>query len=134
MHQSAFFIVLFCTICFQSFAQIGGNSTYEFLRLPASARATALGGTYLGQFETDIALANHNPASLNAKMHQRVTFNQSIHLAGTTNGYLGYGHHTDKFERPWTFQEDCSICVMEPSIILTFMETQQVQQVSLTML
>jgi hypothetical protein len=96
-------VLLFISLSALS-AQIGGNATYEFLRVPAAARVTALGGNYLGQFESDLALANHNPSALNPQMHQRVAFNQSVHLSGTTNGYVAYGHHTNKFERPWTFQ------------------------------
>lgn len=84
------------------FAQIGGNSTYEFLRLPNSARITSLGGSLITVRDGDLALAFANPAALNAAMHQKVTFNQSVYMGGTTYGYLAYGHSLTKLKTPIT--------------------------------
>ncbi|MCP4441213.1 MAG: type IX secretion system protein PorQ [Aureispira sp.] len=77
-------------------AQIGGNSVYEFMRLPPSARITGLGGSLITVRDGDVTLAAHNPAALNAQMHNVISFNQSIHMAGIPYGYLAYGHHLDK--------------------------------------
>lgn len=77
-------------------AQIGGNSVYEFLRLPPSARITGLGGSAITVKDGDVTLASHNPASLNAEMHNVISFNQSVHMAGIPYGYLAYGHHLKK--------------------------------------
>lgn len=77
-------------------AQIGGNSTYEFLRLPTTARITATGGSLITVKDSDLGLAFSNPAALNESMHQKVSFNQSIYMGGTTYGYLAYGHHINK--------------------------------------
>lgn len=84
-------------------AQIGGNSTYEFLRIPNSARLTAVGGSLIPIKDSDLNLAYHNPAALNPLMHQRVSFNQSVYMGGTTHGYVAYGHHFDKWKTPITF-------------------------------
>ncbi|MCH2021792.1 MAG: type IX secretion system protein PorQ [Saprospiraceae bacterium] len=82
-----------------AFCQIGGNSTYEFLRLPNSARITALGGSLITVRDADLNLAYHNPAALNPLMHRRIVFNQSVHM-GTTHGYVGYGHYIDQGKVP----------------------------------
>lgn len=73
-------------------AQIGGNSTYEFLRIPNAARITATGGSLITVRDGDLSLAYHNPAALNGNMHRRFVFNQSVYLGGTTHGYVAYGH------------------------------------------
>ncbi|MEM7102531.1 MAG: type IX secretion system protein PorQ [Bacteroidota bacterium] len=80
-----------------SFAQIGGDNTYEFLSLPVSARTTALGGTLISVKDYDAALGFANPALLNPSMHQALTFSTSLHLAGINFGYAGYAHHIDKW-------------------------------------
>lgn len=94
------FIVLIVLISWDSYAQIGGNSTYEFLRIPNSARITALGGSLITVRDGDLNLAYHNPAALNPNMHRRVAFNQSAYMGGTTHGYLAYGHYIDQGKVP----------------------------------
>ncbi|MEM8524430.1 MAG: type IX secretion system protein PorQ [Bacteroidota bacterium] len=80
------------------FAQIGGNNIYEFLMLPPSARITALGDHLLTVKDADVTLAYQNPAVLNPLMHQNLSFNHSFHLADISFGYLGYGHHHQKWD------------------------------------
>jgi len=99
-----FWIIMVALLLATSFAQaqIGGNSTYEFLRLSPSARITALGGSLITVKDRDITLAFHNPAALNPEMHQRVAFNQSVYMGGVTHGYLAYAHHIDQGKAPVT--------------------------------
>ncbi|MEL6926493.1 MAG: hypothetical protein AAFO94_20795, partial [Bacteroidota bacterium] len=78
-------------------AQVGGDNVYEFLNLPASARITGLGGNLITVVDDDAALAFHNPGLLNPLMHQRLSFNTNIHLAGINNGYFNYAH----FRESW---------------------------------
>lgn len=92
-------IVLLLTLS-SSYAQIGGNSTYEFLRIPNSARITSVGGSLITVRDGDLNLAYHNPAALNPSMHRRIAFNQSAYLGGTTHGYLAYGHYIDQGKVP----------------------------------
>ena len=82
-------------------AQIGGDAVYQFLRLSSSARATALGGSLIATKDDDIALALANPALLNVAMDKQISFNQTIHPAGASFGYLTYAQHVDKIA---TFQ------------------------------
>lgn len=83
-----------------AYAQIGGNSTYEFLRISNSARITALGGSLITVRDADLNLAYHNPAALNPSMHRRVAFSQSAYMGGTTHGYLAYAHYIDQGKIP----------------------------------
>jgi len=78
-------------------AQLGGQHIYEFLSLPSSGRVTALGGSVISVIDDDIALANHNPASLNPEMHNRINFSHNIHFADISNGYVSYGRHLSKW-------------------------------------
>ncbi len=92
-------IVLICAVLAQAAAlqaQIGGDAVYQFLRLSSSARATALGGSLIATKDDDVALSLANPALLNATMDKQISFNQTIHPAGATFGYLSYGQNFDK--------------------------------------
>lgn len=79
------------------FSQIGGTHIYEFLSLSQSARNTALGGAVIAVQDDDLALGFANPAVLNPRMHQQITFNHNLFLAGIQHGYVAYGHHIDKY-------------------------------------
>jgi hypothetical protein len=81
-------------------SQIGGNSTYEFMRIPNAARITATGGSLITVRDADLSLAYHNPAALNPAMHRRVVLNQSVYMGGITHGYLAYGHQIKQSEKP----------------------------------
>ena len=78
-------------------AQIGGKDTYEFLNLPASSRITALGGHLISVQDEDVTLALSNPAALNDKMHNRISFSHNFHFADIQNGYVGYGRKVSKW-------------------------------------
>ncbi|MBT6005051.1 MAG: penicillin-binding protein, partial [Prolixibacteraceae bacterium] len=47
MKQKYYIFVLFCFSVLKSAAQVGGESTYQFLELSNSARIAALGGTQI---------------------------------------------------------------------------------------
>ncbi len=49
------------------FAQLGGESTYQFLNLVSSPRQAALGGKNITSFDYDVTDALYNPASINIK-------------------------------------------------------------------
>lgn len=92
------FTLLFCSCIIKTFAQIGGKDAYEFLNLPASARINALGGHLISVMDEDVSLALSNPASLNDKMHNRLSFSHNFHFADIQNGYVAYGRHLKKFD------------------------------------
>jgi len=74
-------------------AQIGGQEVYTFLRLPASARISAMGGNLITVVDDDVNLAAANPALLNELMHEQLSFNHSFHLDGIGHGQAAYGHY-----------------------------------------
>lgn len=51
------------------FAQLGGLYVYDFLEVPVSARAAALGNNQVPIFDKDITLALYNPSLLNRQMN-----------------------------------------------------------------
>ena len=57
----------------------GGSSSYEFLNIPTSAHAYALGGSGIAVVSDDVALADQNPALLGAEIEQQFS--------------LGYRHY-----------------------------------------
>lgn len=81
---------------------VGGRNVYDFLDLSYSARATALAGKIINVRDNDLSLAIDNPAALNYKMHQAVTFQQTAYFSGVTYGYAGYAHHINSI--PLTIQ------------------------------
>jgi hypothetical protein len=77
--------------------QVGGQNAYEFLNLPASARLTALGGYLPSVHDEDVSLALGNPASLNQKMNNRISFSHNFHFSGIQNGYVAFGKTINKW-------------------------------------
>jgi len=75
-----------------AFAQIGGKSTFQFLDLPVSARATAQGGVYNHLYENDAALAFGNPAMLQAAMHKHMSISYLPYFAGSHLANFSYVH------------------------------------------
>ncbi len=73
-----------------SFLIAGGNSTYEFLRLDVSPRASALGGNFIA-IADDPTLLFYNPAGLSTLKNQYVSVGFFKHLLDIN---LGYGVYT----------------------------------------
>lgn len=68
------------------FAQIGGNSTFDFLNLVAPARAAALGGNAISTPSNDITLFAQNPSLLRPAMDLQISTSYVGHLAGIKFG------------------------------------------------
>ncbi|QDO94805.1 type IX secretion system protein PorQ [Formosa sediminum] len=67
-------------------AQLGGESTYQFLNLVSSPRQAALGGKVLTNVDYDVTQALYNPATINVEMDNQLALNYTSHL-----GVVGYG-------------------------------------------
>lgn len=92
-----FFISLSAFLISQQLsAQTGGNNTFEFLNLPATARSAALGGNHISVLDNDINLSFQNPAVLNPEMKNSVSFNYAPYFADITFGYAVYGFEVKK--------------------------------------
>ena len=72
-------------------AQLGGESTYEFLNLPNSARMAALGGTQVAIYDTmDLNVAYNNPSLLHAEMDNHLLMNYVGYFGDVQFGYASY--------------------------------------------
>ena len=81
----------------QVFGQVtGGQHVFQFLSLSPSARITGLGGAQIAVQDDDLAFANANPAALNPRMDNRLTFNHNFYLSDIQHGYFAYGKHLKK--------------------------------------
>src|SRR5680860_193982 len=91
MKQIYYLTILFCFTIFTSSAQIGGESTYQFLELTNSARIAALGGNQIALSDsTDLNLPYHNPALLHKAMDNRILVNYVNYLTDINYGYASY--------------------------------------------
>ncbi len=76
---------------------VGGQQTFQFLNLPNTARASALGGLQIAVKDDDAGFAWSNPATLNPSMSGQLVFNHHFHLADLQNGYFGYAQNLKKY-------------------------------------
>lgn len=90
---TALFFLSFTSLCF---AQLGGESTYQFLNLVSSPRQAALGGKIITNFDSDVTEALYNPASINSDMHNQAALNFSSYLGGITYGTAAYAYTWDR--------------------------------------
>ena len=81
---------MFLLIYTNSFAQIGGNGTYAFLKIPASAKIEALGGNLISVYDNDLSIVNGNPALLNSDMNNQVVMSYNNYFANIGQGYFAY--------------------------------------------
>ena len=87
-----FFIINFLT----AEAQIGGETTYQFLELTNSARVAALGGNQVALNDsTDLNLPYHNPSLLHKQMNNMLLVNYVNYLADVNYGYVSYSRSYD---------------------------------------
>lgn len=90
-------LIITLVISQDAYAQVGGTDTYQFLNLSSSARISGLGGNLITVYDEDVNLAFGNPSLANPKMHGRISFNHNFLLAGTSHGYIAYGHDVPKW-------------------------------------
>ncbi|WP_456437592.1 type IX secretion system protein PorQ [Psychroserpens sp.] len=88
------FICLMTTSIF--FAQVGGESTFQFLNLVSSPRQAALGGKVITNYDYDVTSALFNPASINAEMDNQLAVNYSSYLGGISYGTAAYAYTWDR--------------------------------------
>lgn len=91
MNRKFYFFILFFLACLPGKAQIGGETTYQFLELTNSARIAALGGTQVALTDTgDLNLSFHNPALLHGNMNNMLLVNYVRYFADINFGYAAY--------------------------------------------
>jgi hypothetical protein len=97
MKKGTLFTALFLCICVQiSWTQLGGSSTFNFLKMPNSARIEALGAATPALFDNDLSLGLQNPAVYNKGMHNQMQFSFNNYFANIGYGFAGYSRTWDK--------------------------------------
>ncbi|RIA09579.1 hypothetical protein OE09_1418 [Flavobacteriaceae bacterium MAR_2010_72] len=79
-----------------TFAQLGGESTYQFLNLISSPRQAALGGKVITNYDYDVTAGLYNPASINVEMDNQLALNYSSYLGGISYGTAAYAYTWDR--------------------------------------
>ncbi|CAH8286343.1 hypothetical protein EV196_106263 [Mariniflexile fucanivorans] len=79
-----------------TYAQVGGESTYQFLNLVSSPRQAALGGKVLTIVDYDVTQALYNPATINVDMDNQLALNYSSYLGGISYGTAAYAYTVDR--------------------------------------
>lgn len=91
-------ITAIITLCFATltFAQVGGESTYQFLNLISSPRQAALGGKVFTNVDYDVTQGLYNPAAINYQMDNQLALNYSSYLGGISYGTAAYAYTWDR--------------------------------------
>ncbi|MFS4481775.1 type IX secretion system protein PorQ [Hyunsoonleella sp. 2307UL5-6] len=77
-------------------AQVGGETTYQFLNLVSSPRQAALGGKVFTNVDYDVTQALFNPATINVEMDNQLALNYSSYLGGISFGTASYAYTIDR--------------------------------------
>jgi len=88
------FIYLLLSVA--TLAQVGGESTYQFLNLVSSPRQAALGGKVLTNVDYDVAQGLYNPATINVEMDNQLALNYTSYLGGISYGTASYAYTIDR--------------------------------------
>jgi len=75
---------------------LGGNTVFNFLRLPSTPELTALGGVNISQISADAGLAFNNPALLTPRMHTQMNAVFNSMYDGIQSYHLSLAYHHRK--------------------------------------
>ncbi|TNJ41536.1 type IX secretion system protein PorQ [Tamlana fucoidanivorans] len=85
-----------CLVSTWALAQVGGESTYQFLNLIASPRQAALGGKVFTNVDYDVTQGLFNPATINEEMDNQLALNYTSYLGGIGYGTASYAYTVDR--------------------------------------
>lgn len=88
-------IFIFLLKGFSIFAQVGGESVFNFLNVSTSAHQTALGGKNITLIN-DINQPTWNPATINEEMSGQINFNYLNFLTDINYYSTSYAHYVDR--------------------------------------
>ena len=83
-------LLLSKAICAQT---LGGNTVFNFLKVPNTPQLSALGGINVSQISNDAGLAFNNPALLKPQMHSQMNAVFNDFYAGITSYHLSLGYY-----------------------------------------
>lgn len=88
-------------LCFSFFAgnaqTLGGNSVYNFLKLPSTPLLTAAGGVNTSYKANEVGLTANNPSLLDADLHSQLNLSFNNFLGGINAYSLTGAYQYDKF-------------------------------------
>lgn len=79
------------------FSQSGGESTYQFLNNPISARSAGLGGKVISLKNGDLGAVEDNPALLDSNLVKNLSLNYINFISDINYGYVGYANTIKKW-------------------------------------
>ena len=89
-----FLTIIFWLISLPTFSQtLGGNSIFNFLKLPNAPSLSAMGGLNTSYDGNDIGLAFNQPALLKPAMHSQLNASFNAFYASTKAYHLSLGYH-----------------------------------------
>ena len=98
------YLVLFTGIGWNVNAQVvGGQHTFEFLRLSNAPHVSALGGISVANPDADIALVLQNPALMRPGLHNELEMTYTGYYADIKIYNLQYGWHAQKINTSFFF-------------------------------
>ncbi|MDO5980710.1 type IX secretion system protein PorQ [Flavivirga spongiicola] len=90
-------ITFFCfSLSALAMAQVGGETTYQFLNLISSPRQAALGGKVLTNVDYDVTQGLFNPATINVEMDNQLAVNYTSYLGDIGYGTASYAYTVDR--------------------------------------
>ncbi|MCF6279766.1 MAG: type IX secretion system protein PorQ [Flavobacteriaceae bacterium] len=78
-------------VSFVSYSQVGGESVYNFLNVPTSARQAALGGKVITLLD-DVNQALWNPSTINLEIDNQLSVNYLNFLTDISYASVSYAH------------------------------------------
>lgn len=98
MVQKRYLVLIFWLITIRISAQIGGETTYQFLTLTNSARVASLGGIQVAiNDSTDLNLPFYNPALLREAMAGQLLVSYVNYMTDINYGYASYAASFPKY-------------------------------------
>jgi len=82
---------------------LGGNSIFNFLKLPNTPSLTASGGINISYQANDIGLAFNQPALLKSSMHKQLGLSFNDFYAGINSYHLSMGYHAEKLNTTFVY-------------------------------
>lgn len=89
-------LILFAIICtYNSYSQLGGTNSYQFLDLSNSSRIQALGGSNISIYDNDVNLNISNPSLLDSTKSGSISLNYMNYVSDINYGFTSFTKHFD---------------------------------------
>ncbi len=95
MVKKTFFFILLLYFT-AAYAQVGGQSVYQFLNLVTSPRQAALGGKVITIYDEDVNQSQFNPANINEEMDNHLAVNYGSYFGEVNYGTAAYAYTYDR--------------------------------------